>query len=70
MAERNRDRRSTDVEQIAHDEAMKAAMKAAIDEWLEKKFAQFGKWSAYGLVATCLAALLMWVLAVNGWHKP
>jgi hypothetical protein len=43
--------------------------KEAIDEWLDKKFAQFGKWSITGI----LAAVCVWVfygwLNFQGWHK-
>lgn len=32
----------------------------AINLWLDRKFAQFGKWSAAGIAALVLAALIHW----------
>lgn len=59
-----------EIQQLARDTEMKRVMIDAIDEWLDKKFAQFGKWSAYGLLAAFVAGLAWLTLAANGWHKP
>jgi len=50
-------------------EQMKEAVKEALGEWLDKKFEQFGKWSAGAFAAMGLAALVYFILLMNGWHK-
>lgn len=52
-----------------NEEEMKKAMKQAIKEWLDEQFSSFGRWSFYGLAALALAALVYFVLSMNGWHK-
>lgn len=42
--------------QLTKEEA-KAAMKEALNEWLDKQWAQFGKWTAGGLMSLAIAAL-------------
>jgi hypothetical protein len=42
--------------QLTKDEA-KAAMKEALNEWLDKQWAQFGKWTAGGLMSMAIAGL-------------
>ena len=56
------------VEPLTKDES-KAAVKEALHEWLDEKFAAFGKWSFYGMAAAILAAGTYFVLLANGWHK-
>jgi hypothetical protein len=41
---------------LTKDEA-KAAMKEALNEWLDKQWAKFGKWTAGGILSLALAAL-------------
>lgn len=48
---------------------VKLAMRDAIKEWLDEKFAEFGWWSAKALAALVFAALIYFVLSQNGWHK-
>lgn len=48
---------------------MKKAMKTAIKEWLDEKFAEFGWFSAKTLLALALGALVYFILRQNGWHK-
>lgn len=48
---------------------VKSAMKTAIKEWLDEKFAEFGWFSAKALMAAALGALLYFILTMNGWHK-
>lgn len=47
----------------------KEIFKQAIEEWLDKQFAKFGKWS----LATIITAGLVWLfygwLNFQGWHK-
>lgn len=49
--------------------ADKEIVKEALEEWLDKKFAQFGKWTLGGLSALAFAGLVYLALAGQGWHK-
>lgn len=49
-------------------EETKAIVKEAISEWLEGKYAQFGKYTLHGLAAAALAAAT-YFLATHGWLK-
>lgn len=49
---------------------MKEAVKEALREWLDDKFAEVGKWSIRSAVALALAALVYWVLTTKGWTPP
>jgi hypothetical protein len=51
------------------DDQQKRIIKEALKEWLDEKFAAFGKWSFFSLAAAGLAALVFFILWVNGWHK-
>lgn len=44
----------------------KEVLKTAINEWLDTQWAAFGKWTAMGLLAALLAALVTFVLWVKG----
>ena len=47
----------------------KAIVKEAIEEWLDKQFAKFGKWSLTGIACALSAwAFFAW-LSAQGWHK-
>ena len=48
---------------------MKEAMKEALREWLDEKYANFGRWSLHGLAAAGLVAVAWLILLANGWHK-
>lgn len=50
-------------------EEQKTLMKEAMTEWLDKKFAEFGKWSAKGLFAMALVGVFYLYLSSHGW-KP
>ena len=50
---------------IDNDE-FKALVKEAIKEWLEERWAEFGKWTARGLLAAMLAAAVAFILWVKG----
>lgn len=60
--EREEDRRQSDT-------AIKEAVNQALKEWLDEKYAAFGKWSAHGLLAMLLAGLVYLFMISNGWHK-
>jgi hypothetical protein len=47
----------------------KAALKEALKEWLDSKFAAFGKWSLTTIAACALAVLTYFILQINGWHR-
>lgn len=53
---------------VGKDE-QKEALKEALKEWLDEKFAHFGRWSFYTIAAMGLAALMYFILGLNGWHK-
>jgi hypothetical protein len=46
----------TYMEKLTKEEA-KQAMKDALNEWLDKQFAIFGRWTVSGLVSSAIAAL-------------
>lgn len=58
-----------EIEHLIKNADAKRIIKEAIDEWLDKKFSEFGKWSAYGLLAAIVAVALYMTLVMNGWHK-
>ena len=50
-------------------EMSKDIIKEALKEWLDEKFVTFGKWSAGGLAAIAIVAIVyIWLLS-NGYHK-
>lgn len=48
----------------------KDAVKEAIREWLDAKFAEVGKWAVGGVVAMIVVSLLWLVLIKSGWTPP
>jgi hypothetical protein len=50
-------------------EVWKEAIKEAISEWLESKFAQLGKWTFGGLMAAAFAGAVYLALKGQGWSK-
>ena len=65
MTPHNHERRD---DNVTSDE-MKTAMKRALKEWLDDKFAEFGWFSFKAVTAAALAALVFFILTMNGWHK-
>lgn len=51
-------------------EDMKAAVKDALKEWLDEKFAMFGRWGLGSLAALGLAAVVYFILWAYGWRRP
>jgi len=49
------------------DSESKEAIKEALQEWLDKQFATFGKWTLAGLLSAALAGAVY--LAMHGWVK-
>jgi hypothetical protein len=47
----------------------KRIFKEALNEWLDFKFAQFGKWTFYGLFASLFGAFVVFVLWTQGYHR-
>lgn len=47
-------------------EEFKALVKEAVNEWLQDRWAEFGKWTARGLLAAALAALVTFILWTKG----
>ena len=47
---------------------LRDAIKAGIDNWLDSKFSQVGKWTLRGAAAAALAALTHFIIQY-GWHK-
>ncbi len=41
----------------------------AIDSWLEKKWAMFGKWTARGLGAAAFGAAIYFIATHGGWKQ-
>lgn len=52
------------------DEAeTKRVFKEALNEWLDKRFEEFGKSSMKGLLAMLFSALIIFVMWTQGYHK-
>ena len=47
----------------------KEALKEAINEWLDKKFTELGKWTLKGITALAFSALIYATLITHGWRK-
>lgn len=47
----------------------KQVIKQALREFLDEKYAEFGKWSAGAFIGLALAALVYLILWANGWRK-
>ncbi len=58
-----------DPNKIISDPELKVALKEALKEWLDEKFAELGKWSVRTITVMALGALTYFILQVNGWHK-
>lgn len=54
---------------VVSEEQTKEALKEALKEWLDDKFATFGKWSLGAIAAAALSAVTWLILTAGGWHK-
>lgn len=50
-------------------ELEKEVVKEAIEEWLDKQFTRFGKWSFTGICCALLAWIFYGWLSAQGFHK-
>ena len=50
-------------------DTQKEALKEALHEWLDEKFAAFGKWTLAGLMSATFTGLAYLFLTAQGWHK-
>lgn len=57
-----------ELDRLDKDE-IKKAMKEALNEWLSKQFAMFGRWTLAGLSSVAFYALVYVWLSSHGWHK-
>lgn len=48
---------------------MKEAIKEGIKEWLDEVYKKFGRWTLQTVGALALAALIYFMLKMNGWTK-
>lgn len=48
---------------------LKAAFKEGLQEWLDVKWAEFGKWTATGIAVLAFGALVALIMWANGYHK-
>lgn len=61
--------RGMEAEEVMSKEDTKAALKEALKEWMDEKFAAFGRWSFYAIAAMGLTALVYFMLRMNGWKQ-
>ena len=45
----------------------KEVLKQALKEWMDEKFAAFGRWSASTIAILALTALVYFILQTSGW---
>jgi hypothetical protein len=58
-----------DLDKEEQKEILKDAFREVAQEWLDKQFATFGKWTAAGIASALLVlAFYLW-MTMNGWHK-
>lgn len=67
MAEFIRQSTESNTKREMHEE-MKAVFREAISDFLRDIFADFGKWSVYGIAAAALGALCYFILHMAGWR--
>ena len=48
------------------NEQVKIALKEALKEWLDEKFAEVGRWTVHGILAAALAALAYYLISHGG----
>lgn len=51
------------------DEEQKEILKQALKEWMDERFAAFGRWTFYGFLVAAWGALAYLILYSEGWKK-
>jgi len=51
-------------------EDYKKAVKEALREWLDEKYALLGKWAVRSFIASLLALIAYLILVKSGWTPP
>jgi hypothetical protein len=51
------------------DIEIKAALKEALKEWLDDRYAAIGKWTLGALAASALSAIAYAIITLYGYHK-
>lgn len=59
---------SDDPKVILTEDDVKNALKEAIKEWLDEKYAQFGKWTIRALIASLLSSIIT-IIIYSNWIK-
>jgi len=57
-------------EQEPLESSMREVFREAINEWINDKFKEFGKWSLKGLAALAFGVLIYFALVQHGWTPP
>lgn len=52
-----------------NQEQTKEALKEALKEWLDAKFASLGRWTLGTLAAMALSAVVYGIITIAGYHK-
>jgi hypothetical protein len=60
-------RRETDMTPEEQKELHKEAIKEAINEWLDKQYILFGKWTLRGFASIGITLILYSYAAAHGW---
>lgn len=55
---------------MSDEREIKDALKEAMREWLDEKFAEFGRWSMHAILAAALVVLTYLLLTQGGWRPP
>ena len=50
-------------------EDTKQALKEGMKEWLDDRYAEFGRWSLRVILVAALGALVIFILSMQGFHK-
>lgn len=56
-------------EELKSNPDFKEAVKEGIQEWLDKQFASFGRWTFYGIISAALGGTVYLALVKMGWAK-
>ena len=47
----------------------KEEIKEAIKEWMDEKFATFGKWTLYSFATVVFGWVMYGLIMLSGWHR-